>query len=64
MGVNKEFLTTTVPVGQGNLNWKAIIQACKHSDVLYCAVEQDSCEGSPFDALKTSYDYLASMEIR
>lgn len=64
MGINSEFKTAFKPIGQGNLNWKAIIEACNYSDVLICAVEQDTCEGSPFDALKASYDFLLSHGIR
>ncbi|MBN2851654.1 MAG: sugar phosphate isomerase/epimerase [Clostridia bacterium] len=57
MGIN---VSTQVfkPVGEGNLNWPAILKACRETDVRWCAVEQDICEGSPFDALKTSYDHL------
>lgn len=64
MAINAEFKMVPSPIGQGNLNWKSIVDACKYSDVLYCAVEQDTCEGSPFDALKASYNYLSSMGIR
>ncbi|MFO7635913.1 MAG: TIM barrel protein [Clostridia bacterium] len=42
------------PVGEGNLNWEGIIRACMETDVEACAVEQDVCEGSPFDCLSSS----------
>ena len=43
---------------QGNIDWDEIIEACEVSNVEYALVEQDICDGNPFDCLKTSYDYL------
>ena len=45
-------------IGVGNLDWDEIIVACEQADVEYALVEQDTCEGSPFDSLKTSYEFL------
>lgn len=64
MGISSDLKTAFAPIGKGNLDWHRIIEACRYSNVIYAAVEQDTCEGSPFDALKTSYDYLLSMGIR
>ena len=46
-------------VGQGNLDWDAIIRACEETGVKWALVEQDICKRNPFDSLKMSYDYLA-----
>lgn len=46
-------------VGSGNLDWDKIISACEKAGTRWALVEQDICVGSPFDALKKSYDYLA-----
>jgi len=46
------------PIGQGNLNWNEIIKACRETNIKWVAIEQDTCEGSPFDALKISYNNL------
>ena len=46
-------------VGQGNLDWDEIIRASEASDALFALVEQDTCDGNPFDSLKISYDFLA-----
>ncbi len=46
-------------IGQGNLEWDEIIEACKEANVEFVLVEQDTCEGDPFDSLKISYDYLS-----
>ena len=47
-------------VGQGNLNFPAILDILKNNGVTeYALVEQDDCNGaSPFECLKQSYDYL------
>jgi sugar phosphate isomerase/epimerase len=50
-------------VGQGNMNWKAILAACVEAGVQWYAVEQDICRGDPFDSLKISYDYLHAMGL-
>ncbi len=51
-------------VGEGNLNWPAILQACKDSNVEWYAIEQDRTYGrDPFESLKISYDNLRAMGI-
>ena len=45
-------------VGYGNIDWDDVIPACMESDIEYALVEQDSCDGDPFDSLKMSYDFL------
>lgn len=46
-------------IGRGNLDWDEIIEACEESEVEFVLIEQDTCEGDPFDSLKISYDYLS-----
>ena len=46
-------------VGEGNINFDAILAACEHAGTEYLMVEQDECYGDdPFDCLKRSYQYL------
>lgn len=52
------------PVMEGNLNWPSIFEALSESCCEYMLVEQDVCQGSPFDCLKTSYDNLVSAGYR
>ena len=54
-GGNKQYMAE---IGQGNLDWDDIITACEEADVKYAFVEQDICEGDPFDCLETSYKFL------
>ena len=49
---------TYAEVGQGNLDWDEIIAAAKDSSTEFALVEQDKCDGNPFDSLKISYDFL------
>lgn len=49
-------------VGEGNLNWPGIVQACRETRIEWVLVEQDDCYGGdPFDCLATSYQNLCSM---
>ena len=49
------------PIGWGNMNYPAILQACVDSDVEVGYIEQDHCyDEDPFLCLKKSYDYLTA----
>lgn len=48
-------------VGEGNLNWSAIIAACRASGVEWYVVEQDVCKRDPFDSLGMSLAFLRKM---
>lgn len=41
-------------VGEGNLNFKAIIEACRETGVEWFVVEQDVCRRDPFESLAIS----------
>ncbi|MEX2327405.1 MAG: sugar phosphate isomerase/epimerase, partial [Pseudomonadales bacterium] len=48
------------PVGKGNLNWPAILEATKRQGIGHCYVEQDNCYGrDEFDCLEQSFRYLS-----
>ena len=58
-GVSRDNRTATMmEIGNGNLNWPAIIQAAEKSGCEWFIVEQDICPGDPFDSIKISYDYI------
>lgn len=47
------------PIGEGNMNYDRIIEACLKADVEYGFVELDDCNGEdPFACMKRSYDFL------
>ncbi len=51
-------------VGEGNLNWTRILQACQQAGVEWYAVEQDVCQRDPFESLKLSYENLRAMGLQ
>jgi len=51
-------------VGEGNLNWQAIMQAAREGGVEWYIVEQDNCYGrDPFESLAISYRNLKAMNV-
>ncbi|MBO4468193.1 MAG: sugar phosphate isomerase/epimerase, partial [Clostridia bacterium] len=49
-------------IGEGNLNWKGIIESARKSGVKYFVVEQDDCLGrDPFVCLENSFNYLKNL---
>jgi sugar phosphate isomerase/epimerase len=56
--VNDENASTYCEIGNGNLDFKAIIAAAEEGGTEWFAVEQDTCPGNPFDSLQQSFDYI------
>lgn len=50
-------------VGEGNLNWPSILEACREAGTRWHIVEQDRCQGDPFDSLGISLRNLAEMGL-
>ena len=51
-------------VGDGNINFDAVVSAAEDAGTQYLLVEQDDCHGEdPFEALKRSYQYLKAMGL-
>lgn len=46
------------PVGEGNLDFDRIIRTAENCGTEHLLVEQDTCQGSPFDCLETSFRNL------
>ena len=53
-------------VGEGNLNWPAILKACRAAGVRHYIVEQDDCPVTqdPFRSIRISYRNLLAMGLR
>lgn len=51
-------------VGEGNLNWPAILAACKEVGVEWYIIEQDVCQRDPFESLGISLRNLQAMGIQ
>jgi sugar phosphate isomerase/epimerase len=45
------------PVGEGTINWDPVFEICDNSAVAYI-VEQDRCDGDPFDSVQASITNL------
>ena len=52
---------TFAPVGEGNLDWDAIVAACRAGGTEWLIVEQDACRRDPFDCLASSHRFLESL---
>ncbi|MGI6538562.1 MAG: sugar phosphate isomerase/epimerase family protein [Caldicoprobacterales bacterium] len=50
-------------IGEGNLNWKGITEACARANVKWAAVEQDRCRRDPFESLAISRKNLKDMGL-
>ena len=51
-------------VGEGNINFDAVISAAESAGTQYLLVEQDNCNGEdPFDCLKRSYENMKAMGL-
>ena len=57
-GISDERQAIMTEVGEGNLNWEAIIKACQDTRVEWAAVEQDICQRDPFESLAISLKNL------
>lgn len=52
-------------IGEGNLNWPNILEACKTTGVEWYIVEQDNCyDRNPFDSLKISFDNMRAWGLK
>jgi sugar phosphate isomerase/epimerase len=51
-------------IGEGNLNWQAILEAAKEGGVEWYLIEQDRCyDRDPFESLAISYNNLKGMGL-
>jgi sugar phosphate isomerase/epimerase len=51
-------------IGEGNLNWKTILDACKKNGVEWYIIEQDVCQRDPFESLSISLRNLHNMGLK
>jgi sugar phosphate isomerase/epimerase len=49
------------PVGEGNQDWRGILEACRLGGTEWLVVEQDVCRRDPFECLASSYDFLSQL---
>lgn len=46
------------PVGEGNLDWLSILNACREGGTEWLLVEQDTWRRDPFECFRSSFDFL------
>jgi sugar phosphate isomerase/epimerase len=64
MVVTPESEQRMAEIGEGNMNWPAILQAAEEGGVEWYLVEQDECYGrDPFESLAISYRNLRAMGL-
>ncbi len=63
MAVSESCQPIMAPVMAGNMNFKKILEAAGPCGVKHLLVEQDVCQGSPFDCLETSLKNLRSAGV-
>lgn len=63
MALDEKWVQVFAPVGEGNMNWPAIIDACRDAGTTWCVVEQDTCRGSAFDCVASSLHYLQGLGL-
>jgi sugar phosphate isomerase/epimerase len=49
-------------VGNGSIDWKAVLRAAASAKVEHYFVEQDQAPGDPIDSLRQSYSYLSKLD--
>ena len=54
---------TMAEVGEGNINFSGVLEACGRAGVEFYAVEQDICQRDPFESLAISYRNLRAMGL-
>lgn len=47
-----------VPAGQGDTDWRGVVDACRESGVMYAFAEQERWQGDPFERLKEGLAWL------
>lgn len=55
---------TMAEVGEGNMEWTSILNACKEINVEWYAIEQDVCYRDPFESLQISFENVKKMGLK
>ena len=64
MAIHPDRTQFMAEVGEGNLNWPEILQACREAGVEWYIVEQDTCYRDPFESLGISLKNLRAMGVQ
>lgn len=65
MGIRLDRTHYMAEVGNGNLNWPGILEACRNAGVEWYIIEQDHCNGrDPFESIADSLKNLKGMGVK
>jgi sugar phosphate isomerase/epimerase len=62
MAIDKDGHQFMAEIGEGNLNWPAILKACRSAGTTWLVVEQDTCRRDPLESIATSYANLTALQ--
>ncbi|MDO8684766.1 MAG: sugar phosphate isomerase/epimerase [Armatimonadota bacterium] len=63
MAITNDMKQLMAEVGEGNLNWLAILDASEKAGVIWYIIEQDICQRDPFESLAISLRNLRAMGV-
>jgi sugar phosphate isomerase/epimerase len=63
MAIDSDRAQMMAEVGEGNLNWPAILNACRQAAVEWFIIEQDICQRDPFESLAISLRNARTMGL-
>jgi sugar phosphate isomerase/epimerase len=63
MGIDTNKNLVFMEIGEGNLNWSGILEACKSIGVEWYCVEQDRCQRNPFESIEISLKNLKGLGL-
>jgi Sugar phosphate isomerases/epimerases len=52
-----------MPLGEGEHNWKPILETCANAGAKYIFAEQETWDRDPFECAEVSYQYLRSLGL-
>lgn len=62
--ITPENKPTFTEIGNGNLDWKAMVPAAEESGCQWFIIEQDTTPGDPFESLKKSFDFIKANLVK
>ena len=57
-GINKDNTVVFEEIGNGNLDWKAIVNEAENAGCRWFIIEQDTCPGNPIDSVARSFQFV------
>ena len=62
--IRQDFDRAFAEVGEGNLDWPVILEACDAAGCQHYLIEQDVCRRPPLESLRISLEHLHALGLR